>query len=218
MMLPCWMILGTATAAPALPTEPVLNPTTAAAAPAGTVLVGAGLAGGWTGAPRGGLTATARWWPTRRLLASAELGQGVAELGCVGCSGVLGRVSVRGNIVEQDFLRVGAYAAAEASPLPHPTGAASAGVAAEGGTDRVRLALAAPLVSTVDLLEDARTGWESGLTVHSWPGHATRIGTVGPRFRPLLAHRYATERWWTGGELVLAEPGPVLRLRAGLLF
>lgn len=217
-MLPCWMILGTALAAPALPTEPVLSPTTAAAADPGTLLLGAGLAAGWTGTARGGLFSTARWWPTRRLLASAELSQGVAELGCVSCGGAIGRLSVRANAVEQDFLRMGVYGALDGSPLPRPTGAASAGLAVEGGTERVRLALAAPLVSTVDLLEDARTGWESGLTVHSWPGHATRLGTVGPRFRPVLAHRFATARWWAGGELVLAEAGAVLRLRGGLVF
>jgi hypothetical protein len=207
-----------AAAAPDLPSEPVLNPASASAAPAGTWLVGGGLAGGWTDGPRGGFVGNARWWPVRHMAVAMDVQGGVADLGCVSCSGTQSRLSVRGNVLERDVLRVGLYGAGTGTVGLGFTGSLSAGVVAEGGTEQLRIDVAAPVASTVDLLEDARTGWETGLSWYSTPSHVTRVGTVGPLFRPTLSHRYLRDRSWLSGELVWMSEGPVLRLRAGRVF
>ena len=200
----------------ALPMAPLLSPSSAAVAEAGTASVSGGIATGWTGGPRVGVAVGARLWPVRRVLVQGSVAQGVAELTCVACSGALGRVSVRANAVERDAVRLGLYGALDGTLGMGPTGSASAGPVLEGGSERLRLDLAAPLVSTVDILEDARSGWESGLTWHASPAHATRIGTVGPRFRPTVSHRFTSGTVWTTAEGLWSDDGPVLRLRAGI--
>ncbi len=204
-----------AAGAPALPVVPMLRPTTAATAPVDTLLVGGGLAGGWTGRARGGAFAQAAWWPQRRLLATATVAQGVAETGCVGCPGTVASLGLRGAIVDRPALRLGATGALDATASGGLAGSASLGLAAEGGTGWLRLDAGAPVLSTVDLLEDARTGWQTGLSLHAGPRHATRLGTVGPRFRPTLQHRWAGPRAWAQAGALWDPAGPLLRLSGG---
>jgi|GEM_PF-6346323 len=213
--------LGTSVAraeAPDLPMQPMLAPSTAGAAAPGTHQAGGGLAVGWTGALRSGMVVGGRWWPVKRLLVAGDVQTGVADLSCVSCTGALGRVSVRANALEWDALRFGVVGQASGTMGLGPTGALASSLVLETGTSWLRFDAAAQLWSTVDVLEDARSGWETGLSVHSTPHHATRVGTVGPHFRPTVGHRYLRGGSWMSGELVWAEEGPVLRAQVGRVF
>lgn len=203
---------------PAPPMVPLLAPSTAGVGTPGTASIGAGVATGWTGAPRAGAMARALWWPLPRVLVGADLATGAADLTCPSCTGALGRVALRANVLEHDALRVGVAGSVGGTAGLGPTGSAGASVVAEGGTARVRIDAAAQLLSTVDILEDARSGWESGLTVHSTPRHATRVGTVGPRFRPTVAHRVQGERGWWTTEAAWTDVGPIVRVQVGTVL
>lgn len=211
-MLP--LLLGGALAAP-LATHS--DAPTAAAADPGTLLAGVALAGGLdAGRAHPGGAVTARWWPTRRLLVDASVAQGAAWLPCPGCGGTSGTVAVRGNAIERDSIRLGAWVQAGGGVGGAAWGAAAAGVAVEGGGARVRGDLTMPITTTTDLAELLLVLPEAGLTSRWSQAHATRLAVVGVHLHPVVSHRWSGERAWVRADVRLPPDATAVRVEVGL--
>ena len=79
----------------------------------------------------------------------------------------------------------------------------------------------APMWSTDGLIEQGRSGWEAGLSLHTEGAkrqHTTRAGVVGATFRPALSHRVSVDGSWLTGSVALLDHGPVVQIQGGRSF